>query len=205
MEKLSGLVNVPKIYSVSDDTLDMEYIHGLDMATYLSYNNPRKLIKFLLDTIDSLGYNAYDKEYTETYHKKLESIDFSVLPFTKEMLIKSLPRILPRSEYLGDMTLENIIYDVSGDRFVFIDLITSEYDSTVFDLAKLNQDLTCKWFIRKNNLNLDDKLLTIRKILAKNIPEYEQLTILMLLRILPYCKNDFDKQYIINEVKKLWT
>jgi hypothetical protein len=203
LQSLSGIVNVPKIYSVSGDILDMEYIHGLDMKTYLSYNNPDKLIDFFLDSIDTLLYDGQFKDYTQTYHQKLENIDFGSFPFTKKMLIDRLPRMVFSTKYLGDLTLENILYDMKADRFVFIDLITSEYDSIVFDLAKLNQDLICKWFVRHEKYKAEEKLLVIRQAL-QYINITNEMNILMLLRVLPYCKNDFDKQYIINEVNKLW-
>lgn len=203
LQSLAGLVNVPKIYSASGDILDMEYIHGHDMKTYLSYNNPDKLIEFLIDSIDILMYDGRFKDYTQTYHQKLKNIDFGQFPFTKKMLIERLPRMVFSTKYLGDLTLENILYDVNADRFVFIDLITSEYDSIVFDLAKLNQDLVCKWFVRNEKYMAEEKLLVIRQAL-QNISITKEMTILMLLRVLPYCKNDFDKRYIIDEVNKLW-
>lgn len=207
LSTLSGLINVPKIRRITNDTLDMEYIRGLDMRTYLAYNNPNRLIDFLLDSFGWLAYNTADKDYTNTYHKKLDVVDWNLLPFSKDDLIKRLPLVLPQSSYLGDLTLENIIYDRINDRFVFIDPITSEYDSFVFDLAKLNQDLVCKWFIRNTNSKIGSVLLSIREGLAEKYNKYvrdDNLTILMLLRVLPYCQTQFDRDFILSEVKRLW-
>lgn len=204
---LSGLVNVPKVYQATDSTLDMEYIRGLDMRTYLAYNNPNRLIDFLLDSVGWLAYNTNNKNYTDTYHKKLNVVDWKILSFTETELIERLPTVLPQSDYLGDMTLENIIYDNVNDRFVFIDPITSEYDSFVFDLAKLNQDLVCKWFIRKTPSKIGSVLLSIREGLAEKYDKYvrdDSLTVLMLLRVLPYCQTQFDRDFILSEVKRLW-
>ena len=45
--------------------------------------------------------------------------------------------------------------------FILIDPLTTEYDSYVFDLAKLMQDVKCKWFIRKDNYYFDSKLTVL--------------------------------------------
>ena len=58
------------------------------------------------------------------------------MPFTANELYAKLPKTLPSSEYHGDFTLENILYSLKDD-FVLIDPLTTEYDSYVFDLAKL--------------------------------------------------------------------
>ena len=38
---------VPKIYSKTDNQLDLEYIHGLDIKNYLKTRSPDHLIKFI--------------------------------------------------------------------------------------------------------------------------------------------------------------
>ena len=138
------------------------------------------------------------------YEQKLEDINFNGLVFNKEELITQLPKILPCSQYHGDFTLENILYDVSAGRFVLIDPLTSVYDSYVFDLAKLRQDISCKWFIRNSQLYIDPKLKNLSNDLS-HFKYYadDNLLILMLLRILPYAQNQ-DKEFIINEANKLW-
>lgn len=208
LSKLSGVVSVPKVYSTETDTIDMEYVHGLDMKTYLTYNNPNRLIDFLLDSVSILEHNTYSyKDYTETYLKKLSSVNWNLLSFHKDDMVARLPKVLPQTNYLGDLTLENIIFDIKHDRFVFIDPITSEYDSFVFDLAKLNQDLVCKWFIRKTTSNIGSVLLSIREGLVERYDKYvrdDNLTILMLLRVLPYCQTQLDRDFILSEVKRLW-
>jgi len=80
-------------------------------------------------------------------------------------------------------------------------------DSFVFDLAKLNQDLTCEWFVRKEEYIFASKLQKIYETIEKkyDIVNNKYLTILMLLRVLPYCKTDFDKTFILTKVNKLWT
>ena len=195
----------PKIYSIDDDSYIMEYIENQDMKSYLNSNNIKNLSNFLYDTILKLSSKSQNKDYTNTYIEKLKKIKWVEykLPFSQNQLVDKLPKILPCSEYHGDFTLDNILYNESG--FFLIDPLTSEYDSYVFDLAKLRQDLSCGWFIRYDNLFFDSKFKILSEKLNKfNYFSNDYLLILMLLRILPYSKNDYDKKFIEKKIEKLW-
>ena len=83
--------------------------------------------------------------------------------------------------------------------------MTTEYDSYVFDLAKLRQDITCKWFIRNEKIYFDTKL----RVLDETLKQYhhydnDYLLILMLMRVLPYTYFDNDKNFVESEIRKLW-
>ena len=127
------------------------------------------------------------------------------MPFSADALIDRLPKLLPQSEYHGDFSLDNIIYHET-EGFYLIDPLTSVYDSWVFDLAKLRQDLQCKWFLRHTTLALDAKLASIREQLQKNCDwmDNQYLLILMLCRILPYSTDTKDQQWLLTEINKLW-
>lgn len=196
--------NVPDIYSYDGNTMDMQYIRGLDMKNYLIHNNISLLVNFLCDIIDDFSNDGQMKDYTETYQNKLSWMTGEEgFNFTKEELINKLPKKLPQSMYHGDMTLENILYTDPG--FFFIDPLTSEYDSYIFDIAKLRQDLECKWFIRNVNIKIDTKLQQIQDKLKRIYPDAfdDNVLILMLMRVYPYCKEK-DKQFILNEANRLW-
>ena len=204
---LETVCNVPKVYQKSGEILDMEYIHGLDMKNYLRTNTTELLSSFINQTINKFACSSIDKDYTQVYNAKLEWVDSaSDLPFNKNELIAKLPKILPQSLYHGDMTLENIIHGVN-DKFYMIDAVTIEYDSWVFDLAKLRQDLECKWFLRKDKLMLDVKLENIQKTLMESFPlaNNNYLLILMLLRVYLHApKNSLEHKFIIKEINRLW-
>jgi RIO-like serine/threonine protein kinase len=206
LNALFGKYNIPKIYSKNNQTLDMEYIHGLDMKNYLRTNSTANLIDFVVGTIRSFSLETIDKDYTEVYNSKLEWIKtVESLPFTKDELISKLPKVLPQSQYHGDLTLENIIK--TDDEFYMIDAVTIEYDSWVFDIAKLRQDLECGWFLRKSNLMLDVKLKNIQDKILNCFPlaNNNYLLILMLLRVLAHApKGSFENKFILKEIKKLW-
>jgi len=210
IERLTDLWNknypVPELYWYEDDKLHMEYIHGLDMKTYLLHNNTGSIINFIEHIVDSFSNDAVYKDYTETYIKKLEWLtDDSELPFTKQELIARLPKMLPSSTYHGDMTLENIMY--KDPEFYLIDAVTTEYDSYIFDIAKLRQDLECKWFLRNSDIRIDTKLHIIQDKLKRLYPDAfdDSLLILMLLRVYCYTKKeDSNYKFIMKEINRLW-
>ena len=196
---------VPEIYHVEKDYLMMEYIQGLDMKNYLIHNKPTALIDFVYELLDvfSRSVTRY-KDYTDTYREKLEWLPKDFL-FTQEELIDRLPKLLPCSLYHGDLTLENILYTDPG--FYLIDPVTIEYDSYIFDIAKMRQDLVCKWFLRNSDVRLDAKLQAINNQLQKDYPEAcsDSVLILMLLRVLKHCeKDDVNYQFLMKEIKRLW-
>lgn len=203
---LLGYVDVPKIYHYDGNRLDMEYIHGTDMRNYLLNNPVKDLNDFLVNAITLFSNNSVDKDYTPVYNDMLSWIEDGMFPFTKDELIDKLPKVLPQSVYHGDMTLENIIYS-TGNRFFFIDAVTLRYDSWVFDIAKLRQDLECKWFLRRDPVMLDVKLMNIQDHLLKKFPlaNDDYLLILMLLRVYLHCdKDSIEYDFVMREIKRLW-
>lgn len=142
-EKLTELYNlgfnVPKILRKEKQILDLEYIPSLDLKKFLEKNPIDTLNDFLIQTLLKLAENTEEKDYSEVYEKKINEIDFSLLPFTGAELYKKLPKKLPKSNYFGDLTLENILFGNDG-KFYLIDGSTVEYDSYIFDICKLRQE-----------------------------------------------------------------
>lgn len=208
LNALVGYVDVPKIYSYDGTTLDMQYIQGLDMKNWLLYNPVRELNDFIEHSVNTFGCKSQLKDYTDTYYQNLAWLDYdNSFPFSKKELIDRLPKILPQTMYHGDMTLENIIWGTIEKRFFFIDAVTVPYDSWVFDIAKLRQDLECKWFLRYDPLRLDVKLLNMQEHILHKFPvaNSDYLLITMLLRVYRHCeKNSVEYQLIMREVNRLW-
>lgn len=209
-ERISHLIscgfNLPKIYNKEGNVLDIEYIPSLDMKTYLEHNSINTLISFLLETLTKLSSQKNLVNYENVYKEKLEQIDFEELPFTKKDLIEKLPKELHQSDYFGDLTLENILYG-SDKKFYLIDAVSIEYDSYIFDISKLRQDLKCKWFLRNSKVALDVKLNKIEKEILNKFPEAnnDYLLILMLLRVYKHAKpNSFEQAFLKREINKLW-
>jgi len=200
--------DVPCIYQKENNLLDMEYIPGLDMRSYLNIYTIDKFLDYVYNLISAFSINSFDKDYTEIYYKKLEWMDKSnPFSFTKNELIDRLPKVLPHSIYHGDLTLENIIYS-KIDKFYMIDGSTIDYDSWVFDISKMRQDLCSGWFIRNvDDKNLKKYLSIVDKKLIEKYPivNNNSLVILMLLRVFLYTKkNSSDQFFILKEIERLW-
>jgi thiamine kinase-like enzyme len=199
--------NVPKIYQKNNNSLDIEYIHGVDMYTFLKLYDSNLLLEFLINLINRFKEKEEIKDYTEVYKKKLDEIeDYHSLPFTKNELLNKLPLKLPQSICHGDLTLDNLIF--SKNNFYMIDCSTGNFNSWVFDLAKLRQDLKCKWYLRnKPDKSLYNCLDLIDSTLARLYPVAfnDNLLILMLLRVYIYTKKDSsERQFILENIKNLW-
>ena len=208
MLALSEKYRLPKIYKYSKNEFDCEYIQdNLDMKSYLLTYDITNLSDFLIDFLNSLSNNVKNKDYTQVYINKLEEITFCEdIIFTKTDLLNNLPKIIPSSEYFGDLTLENILYS-KKEGFVLIDCQTVEYDSFIFDIAKLRQDLESKWFLRNNNILLDTKLQLLQQKILDRFPQSnnDYLLILMLLRAYRYSsENTLDRKFLISQMNRLW-
>jgi len=210
MERYSSLAStplrMPKILEYHGESYDMEYIPNLDIKSYLSKNSVGGLLEYIKYVMNMFANQTIEADFTPIYKKKLAEFDFEAhpMPFTADELLAKLPQFLPFSEYHGDFTLENILYDTQEGQFVLIDPISTEYSSYVFDLAKLRQDLTCKWFIRRSDVYFDSKLEKISDELKvfKHF-DNDYLLILMLMRVIPYA-TPLDKTFLNNEIRKLW-
>jgi tRNA A-37 threonylcarbamoyl transferase component Bud32 len=186
----------------------MEYILGIDMKTFLKIEDTKKLTNFIILTMKRFkDKNSVEKDYTDTYYKQLSWIrNDTVLPFTIDQLIAKLPKILPSSMCHGDFTMDNIIY--KDPNFFMIDPSTGDYDSWIFDIAKLRQDLDGKWFVRSSiNHDLEIDLNCIKEALKAEFPEAfnDYLYILMLLRVYKYSQyGSKEYTFLLEEIKKIW-
>jgi RIO-like serine/threonine protein kinase len=209
IERMSALVEqypVPKIFKSSNKMLDMEYLHGLDIKSYLKTHNYDHLLKFILGVLDKFSESTQVKDYSDIFIQKMQEVEFDEMPFTREELFDKLPKELPSSNYHGDLTLENIIY-TEDNGFYLIDCATTEYDSYIFDIAKLRQDLELGWFTRKDNVMLDVKTKHIQQIILDKYPEAnnDYFLILMLLRVYRHTKPDtLERDFILKGIQKLW-
>jgi tRNA A-37 threonylcarbamoyl transferase component Bud32 len=197
---------VPKIFNVTESHVDMEYIHGLDMRSFLIAHPANSLIDFLVVTIKKFAAQSTSKTYLDSYTSFLTQFNYSQFPFAAQELVDKLPAVVPSGLYHGDLTLENIIYN-SNMGFAMIDCSVGIWDSYVFDLAKLRQDLHCKWFLRNNPAMLESKLGFIQNSILEEFPEAnnDATLILMLMRVLRYCKvGDPNYEFLIKEINKLW-
>ena len=197
---------VPGIIHYDENTLVMEYIDGLPIDAFINSHGIRDLLGDLVQYITYFKQDTIDFDYTEVYNRFLDEIDFNHLPFTSGELLNRLPKILPRSKYYhGDFTLGNMIHN---GRTFMIDPVSTVFDSWVFDIAKLRQDIEGLWFIRDyDNSHLQPILQELGLKLGHEFPLSfnDNLYILMLLRVYRHCRpNTLEYNLIRNEIIRLW-
>jgi hypothetical protein len=203
MLALHGKINQPNILNYDNNKLTMSYVPSMDMTQYLINENVKPFINFLQTACTSLESNVYGiKDYLSVYEQRLSSAEW--MPAPMGQIIDKLPRHLPQTDYHGDLTLNNILYDYNHGKFVFIDAMDTDLDSIYFDLGKLRQDLDCGWFIRNNNVLLSNRLIAISNAMQE-FPYYNNnaIAIVAILRIWKYA-NTQDKEWLMNQIEKLW-
>jgi tRNA A-37 threonylcarbamoyl transferase component Bud32 len=122
-----------------------------------------------------------------------------------EELYNQLPTEIPQSLCHGDFTLENILY--SNGKFYLLDAVTGPYDSWIFDIAKMRQDIDAHWFLRNSNIELTVQLKILRDRLEFEFNQAfnKYFYILMLLRVYRHCiEGTKEHQLILTEIKKIW-
>lgn len=203
---------VPRIIYHDRDTLVMEYIQGMPMYDFVHYYGIHPVYKDIKEYITFFQEDTIDFDYTPVYNRFLEEIDFAHLPFTSAELVDKLPKILPRSRYYhGDFTLGNMIHYGYTWQTYLIDPVSTVFDSWVFDVAKLRQDLEGLWFIRDDGIewreHIGGILVELSDSLRSKYPRAydDNLYILMLLRVYRHCQpNTLEYNLIRNEIVRLW-
>lgn len=204
--------NTPEIYYISDNEVHMEYINGVDMRTFI-FNATSfeidKLIKFIDFYIQSTL--TFDKKtISSEVVKKLKDIEYSTnleqLSFSISELIEKIPSSGIAGLVHGDFTLDNILF--FNNEFYLIDANPTDINIVEFDANKIRQDLECLWFVRDQKNKLEYKIVCDRiNEHLKNKWEFmnnNYILIFMLMRILPYCKDEHTKSFLILEINKLW-
>lgn len=204
--------NTPEIYQINDTEIHMQYLNGVDMKSYIqnsTHEDIEKLISFLDSYIEYFCRGKKEVIISKIIYKLKnieEKTDLSQLNFFTDDLIEKLPSVVTVGDIHGDFTLENILF--YKDQFYLIDANPTDINSVEFDANKLRQDLDCLWFVRNQNNNLTYKIVCDKiSNHLKNKWEFmrnDYILIFMLIRILPYCSDEFTKQFLITEINKLW-
>jgi hypothetical protein len=110
--------------------------------------------------------------------------------------------------YHGDFTLENILV-TNHQQLVLIDFLDSPLDHYWQDISKLYADIGAHWYARRHPRISEWVARFIEEALTKFIqeldPAYSQLHDLLValnfLRILPYAKQDEDRDFLIRNIE----
>lgn len=201
---------VPEVYDYSKVHLLIEYIPGLSMYEYFTKADPADFINYTEHLFNQFESKSILYDFSKEYDDKFAELENSIppdveLPFTLHELKSYCPTIMPKGICHGDLSLENILY---RNDFYLIDCDIKDLNSWWLDAAKLCQDLDAYWFLRSKTVNIEylDKLQYISHSLKNKIKPMNSpaLVCFMLTRVLPYCRNDADRKFIIDKLKLLW-
>lgn len=222
---LSGTVCVPAILDEGSAGgcywYDMAFVPGLDAVEYLSTATRQRAESFVRQIVAILRVQAGTVGVERTaidlryqFDGKLDEIDTRTAGAFKALTVP-LRTTLGQEQILlvpnfahGDLTLENILVD-QDERLWLIDTIPSPFDHYWIDLAKLYQDLEGRWFLHRGR----SLSIGLTRMISENImqqanqldPRYGHchaaLLGLTFARILPYCKDARDTQFVTSRIE----
>lgn len=201
----------------------MEYVNGLTLAEYfrnIKIGNIDSLAKIFFSII--YDNYSFDGNAKEIFVLKLKDLEKKINAKNDKLLSDVLFKLKNYGwSYCiagychGDMTLENII--LSNNKLYLIDFLDSFYDSWMIDVAKILQDVECKWsyrFDKKNDKNLEIRLLIFKQLLIDKILLLKDgekilstiycILLVNLLRIIPYTDDLETIKYLKNEINKIF-
>lgn len=152
--------HIPRLHSIIDNTMNMEYVKGVSAAKHLSSHVDLEVIKKILKVVEQIQ-SARPMQHTSTdvntYVDRIAShINFAVQSgvFTEEYGFSLLNHIkfsfdryfecTERSFYHGDFTLENIIIDKMNHSTIKVidpNNVEGVWGNYFLDVAKLFQSL----------------------------------------------------------------
>lgn len=218
-------IATPKIISSGYENglfyFDMEFIRGKTLAEYIQNIRVNEISDYIKYLFDGLYYkNAkYCKNANQIFNKKINNLintleNSAKLNFAFEILNKFNWTKVYKSPCHGDLTLENVLISNENKIYLF-DFLDSFYNSWMFDIAKLLQDLELKWSFRNCSITTTQELhiLIAKEALIKRILELPNgkdyletiyhILLLNTLRIYPYTTDKKTIAYLDNSIEYL--
>jgi len=216
----SQYFNTPEIYQFLDTntlhSFSMEYIYGTTFYEFCLYSSFNQIISFVDTLINFIQDNLNNSFVTvidcETYRDKINQLGAADKFDLKDYYIFLLNNLnfieeIPIGSNHGDLTMSNMIFT---DQYYVVDFLDNLFDTPLFDLVKIRQDSKHKLyfiFIDKYNTKVDLCLQYIDSSIDKVFKDIIEsnlfifLSILNLLRILPYLTKRSEQQVVIQELK----
>jgi hypothetical protein len=205
----------------------MELVDGLDPIEFLLNASGTQLLEFftiVTELINNyLNQSQYEEVSLEILMDKFESVCDNIDETDKTLLTalwveKYMPQginhlMIPVGPCHGDLTLSNMI--IRQDNIVVFDFIETYLDSPLQDIVKLRQDTEFGWTLHRypNSLtnkevaNVFSRLHAFDNYLQLVYPMdqwyYETFQFLNLVRILPYCKDQKTKDWVMDSIRML--
>lgn len=220
-------IRAPKVYDEGtfEDGLvyfDMEYIQGITLAKGIATQNISQmgdLVERIVGIFDIGSVADVAKGQNDIFKKKILSLEESLKEVDRKNVSEAISFLknvtwnkIEMSKCHGDLTFENIILR-NGHLYV-IDFLDSFYDSWMLDASTLLQDAMMLWSYKDQkeiDTNLLIKLMVFRDLLENRLeevsPDYVNqvrvLLLLKLIRIFPYAKEEYVKDYLDRSAGKL--
>lgn len=201
----------PEIVCYSEDSITMEYIRGVSIATFLNNSDTRgvhKLIDYLGSYFDWCANRSCTTDYSVAMQQKVIDLE----PYVT-LDISVTPTTLLGGPAHGDFTFDNLIY--ANNRFYMIDLSPNSLSSVQLDANKLRQDLNGYWFMRDrydtnialqcNTIYTELKRMPAGSLILNYFGDLfnTKLYKFQYSRVLPYCKYVSEREYILKEIESL--
>lgn len=229
--RLGGPVGAPAILDSGFDSLghfyfDMEFIGGHDGHRFLERCSPDELRSFAAQLVEHIAilpdlpvigsvsdhlslFDACLHKLAEVVHRDVGLNDHLAGCILRGL--KTVQRLGIREAGFchGDFTLENILVDMHG-KIHLVDFLDSTFEHPLQDLTKLSQDLHGGWFrARGRRLSsavisfLEDK---VQPVIDKAFPYYPEVRNILqavnYCRILPYVRNEDQKSFVLDTIKR---
>ena len=199
---------------------DMQYVRGATLSEYL-LQVPATYLKRTVEKIYNAASHGYSAdggsgaEIQTAVRAKIESLRclqnaHANLAEVFEYLDSLSWSGIRAGDCHGDMTLENIIVDSSGE-FYMIDFLDSFAESPVVDIAKTLQDIFLRWSYRYRTLSvyedirLSDACDVFLGLLGRDAALKKavfDILLVNLLRIYPYIKDEKTRLFLDAATKK---
>lgn len=221
-----GLIKVPKI--LRDGYLgtglyyfDMEYVHGITLAEYIKeveVNEIKGIVDMLMASAKAERSSQAGAAVPQVFQDKIMDLKHKLSKLDNGIINEALDLLaahdwskITSSVCHGDMTLENII--VRNNELYLIDFLDSFFDSWVFDLSTILQDVEVLWHYREEKIdnNTVIRLIIMHDLLFKSMQElmgedyievYYTL-LLKLIRIYPYTNDELTYNFLNSKTREI--
>jgi hypothetical protein len=219
-----NIFEAPKIFGDGYEDnryyFDMKYYNYNNFIDYFMMTGVEDASILVEKIVGLVGYYDRTSEYKMVKYTDIKNKVLLIYKKTKYNYIMDLFNVFPKeSIYIkvgnchGDLTLSNMLF--SNRKYVLIDFLDSFIETPIQDMVKLRQDTKYLWSFNLYNGVFDKiRLTNIMEYIDNHIDyyfrgfdyylEYYKLfQYLNLIRILPYAKEDWQKDWVYNNVKEL--
>lgn len=221
-----GLIKVPEVLRegyLSNGLyyFDMEYIHGITLAEYIKeveVNEIKGIVDVLISSAQSERECRNGAPSPQAFQvkimdlkKKLSKLNNGIINEAIELLSAHDWSGIFSSACHGDMTLENII--VRNNELYLIDFLDSFFDSWIFDLSTILQDVEVLWHYREEKIdnNTVIRLIIMRdlifdrmqELMGEEYIEVYYALLLKLIRIYPYTNDELTYDFLNKKTNEI--